>query len=59
VLSIPGVNAREIDVLPTERRDVLQQHVGNVSALSLQMSDSTVEIDSVPVHDGADDEIEP
>src|ERR1700722_906840 len=32
---------------------------GMFLTLSLQMSDSTVEIDGVPVHDGADDEIEP
>ncbi len=58
MLSIPGVDAGQVDVFPTERRDVLEQRVGNVSALSLQMSDSAVEIDGVPVHDGADDEIE-
>ena len=32
---------------------------GMFLTLSLQMSDSTVEIDGVPVHDGADNEIEP
>lgn len=58
MLSIPGVDAGQVDVFPTKRRDVLEQCVGNVSALSLQMSDSAVEIGGVPVHDRTDDEIE-
>ena len=58
LLGIPGIDAGEIDVLPAERRDVLQQPVGNIPPLLPQMSGGAAEIDGVPVHDGADDQIE-
>lgn len=45
-------------MLPTERGDVLQQPVGNIPPLPTQMSGGAAEIDGVPVHDGADDQIE-
>lgn len=32
LLGIPGIDAGEIDVLPAERREVLEQFVGNISA---------------------------
>ncbi len=34
---IPGVDAGKVDVFPTERRDVLQQSVRNVSPYSFQL----------------------
>lgn len=58
MLGVPGIDACKVDVFPTERRDVLQQHVGNIFARLPQMHDSTVEIDRIPVHNRADDEIE-
>src|SRR6185312_12553080 len=45
-------------VFPTERRYVLQQHVGDGFARLFQMRDHAVEINCIPVHDRADDEIE-
>lgn len=55
---VPGIDAGEIDVLPTEWRDVFQQGVRNAPALLPQMRDGAAEVDGVPMHDGADDEIE-
>lgn len=45
-------------MLPTERRDMLEQRVWNNPSLLPQMGRGATEIDSVPVHDGADGEIE-
>src|SRR5690606_19488653 len=58
LLGVPGIDAGEINMLPTERGDVLQQPVGNIPPLPTQMSGGAAEIDGVPVHDGADDQIE-
>lgn len=49
-------NPRQADVLPTKRRDVGQEIVGDCSAVVAQLPDSLVEIDCVPVHDGGDNE---
>lgn len=45
-------------MLPAERRDVLEDVIGRDPAVPAQMRDGAAEIDGVPVHDGADDEIE-
>lgn len=45
-------------MLPAERRDVLEQFVGNISTLLAQMGRSSTEIDGVPVNDGTDDQLE-
>ena len=45
-------------MFPTQRRYMLQQLVGNNTTLLAQMGGSPAEIDSVPIYDGADDEIE-
>ena len=58
LLAIPGVDAGQIDVLPAQRRDVFQQRVLNVSSCSLQVRDRAVDIDSIPVYDRTNDEIE-
>lgn len=58
LLDVPGVDAGEIYVLPTERRDVLQQLVGNMSAPLAQMGRCPAEIDGVPMDDGADYQVE-
>lgn len=55
---IPGVDAGKVDMLPTERRDVLQQSIRNISTRSLQLCDWTVEIDCIPLDDRTDDEVE-
>jgi hypothetical protein len=57
-LAIPGVDAGQIDVLPAQRRDVFQQRVWNGSSCSLQVRDRAVDIDSIPVYDRTNDEIE-
>ena len=58
MFGIPGVDAGKVDMLPTERRDVLQQSIRNITTRSLQLCDCTVEIDRIPVDDRADDEVE-
>lgn len=58
VFLVPGVDAGEIDVLPAERRDVLEEVIGRDPVVPAQMRDGSAEIDGVPVHDGADDEID-
>lgn len=58
MLGIPGVDASKINVLPTKRRDVLRQSIRNISTLSLQLCDRTVEIDSIPMDDRTDNEVE-
>jgi len=45
-------------VLPSERRDVFEQLVGNIAALLAQISRSPAEIDRIPVNDGTDDQVE-
>ena len=59
MFGIPCVDAGKVDMLPTERRDVLQQSIRNISTLSLQLCDCAVEIDCIPVDDRTDYEIEP
>ena len=56
---IPGVDTGKVDVFPTERRDVLQQSIRNISPRSFQLSDRANKINRIPVHDRTDDEIEP
>ncbi len=58
LLAIPGVDARQVDMLPTQRRDMLQQRIWNISSRSFELCDRAVEIDSVPVYDCTDDEVE-
>ncbi len=45
-------------MFPTERRDVLQQSIRNVSSYSFQLCDRAVKIDCIPVDDRTDDEVE-
>ena len=45
-------------MLPTERCDVLQQLVGNISAPLVQKGRCPAEIDGVPMDDGADHKVE-
>ena len=40
VLDIPGIDAGKVDVLPSERRDMFEQLVGNIAALLARMSRS-------------------
>ena len=58
LFAIPGVDARQVDMLPTQRRDMLQQRIWNISSRSFELCDRAVEIDRVPVDDRADDKIE-
>jgi hypothetical protein len=44
MLCIPGVDAGQVDVLPTQRRDVLQQRLGNVPARHFQVCDRAVKL---------------
>lgn len=46
-------------MFPTERRDVLQHSVRNVSPRSFQLRDRAIKINRIPVHDRADNAIEP
>ncbi len=46
-------------MLPTERRDVLEQIVRDMPALLPQMGSGAAEIDGVPMDDGANHEVEP
>lgn len=58
LLAVPSVDAGQVNVFPAEWRDVLQQHLGNVSARHFQVCDSPIKIDRIPMHDRADNEIE-
>lgn len=58
MFGIPGVDAGKVDMLPTERRDVLQQSIRNISFYSFQLCDRAVKIDCIPVDDRTDDEVE-
>jgi hypothetical protein len=54
----PGVVAGQVDVFPSEWRDVLEQ--SGVDNLRLSKSfDSTFQIDGIPERDGGCDQIEP
>jgi hypothetical protein len=58
MFGIPGVDAGNVDMLPTKRRDVIEQSIRNISTRSLQLCDCTVEIDRIPVDDRTYDEVE-
>ncbi|ESY89723.1 hypothetical protein X741_29405 [Mesorhizobium sp. LNHC229A00] len=58
LLAVPGVDARQVNMLPTQRRDMLQQRIWDVPSRSFELCDRAVEINSVPVDDRADDKIE-
>ncbi len=49
LLAVPSVDARQVDVLPTQRRDMLQQRIWDVPSRSFELCDRAVEIDGVPV----------
>src|SRR3954467_2005284 len=53
----PDIVAGEIDVLPSERREVSEKVVGNVLGLA-HCSDRAAQIAGVPQDDGRDEEIE-
>lgn len=57
LLRVPGIDAGEIDVLPAEWRDVLEQFIWNDPPMLPQTGCGATEIDGVPVDDGADDQI--
>jgi hypothetical protein len=54
----PDVVAREIHVLPTERREVGEQAVGHVLGLS-KGHHGALEVSGVPQDDGGDEQVEP
>src|SRR5215210_473387 len=53
----PDIVTGEIDVLPSERREVSEKVVGNVLGLA-HCSDRAAQIAGVPQDDGRDEEIE-
>ncbi len=55
---IPGVDACQIDVLPAQRGDVLEQMIRNLAMHFAQVGDGPFDIDRVPMHDRANDEVE-
>lgn len=57
-IAIPGVDACQIDVLPAQRRDVLEQMIRNLATHFAQVGNGPFDIDRVPMDDGADDEVE-
>ena len=59
MFGIPCVDAGKVDMFPTERRDVFQQSIRDVSPRSFQLCDRAIKINRIPVHDRTDDEIEP
>ncbi len=59
MFGIPCVDAGKVDMFPTERRDVFQQSIRNVSPRSFQLCDRAIKINRIPVHDRTDEEIEP
>jgi len=50
---VPRVNPCQIDVLPPQRRDALEQMVGNDTPVSTELINGPTEINGVPMHDGA------
>jgi len=54
----PPVLAGQDDVLPGQRREVLQQFIGYLHAGGAQHGHCLFEVHRVPVHDGRDDEIQ-
>ena len=55
---IPGVDAGQIDVFPAQRRDVLEQVIRNLAVDFAQVGDGPFDIDRIPMHDRANDEVE-
>lgn len=58
LLGILGVDAGEIYVLSTQRRNVLYRFVGNIPAPLAQVGRGPAEVDDVSMHDRADHEVE-
>ncbi len=54
----PGVVAGQVDVLPAQRREMLQEAIVNHLTARPQRFDGAPEIDRVPQGDGSDDQIE-
>jgi hypothetical protein len=52
------VDACQIDVFPTQRRNMLEHVIGNDAAFLTQVLRGSAEVNGVPVDDCADDEIE-
>lgn len=55
---IPGVDAGQINVFPAQRRDVLEQMIRNLAMHFAQMTDGPFDVDRIPMHDRANDEVE-
>ena len=49
LLDVPGIDAEQVYMLPTPRRDLLEQLIVNISAKLAQMGAGTAEIGGVPV----------
>ena len=58
MFGIPCVDAGKIDMFPTERRNMLEQSVGDLPAVLPEVGDGATEIDGVPMDNGADDQIQ-
>jgi hypothetical protein len=55
---VPDVIAGQIDVLPSQRRQELQQAVIDVLVMSSQSNDRPIQIDRIPQDDGGRHQIE-
>ena len=58
MFGVPSVDAGKVDMLPTERRDVFQQGIRNISTRSFQLFDRAIKIERIPVDDRTDHEVE-
>lgn len=55
---VPSVDAGQVDVLPTQGRDVLQQMIWNLATFTAQMGNRPLYVNCIPMHDRADDEVQ-
>lgn len=55
---IPGIDAGQVDILPTQRGDVLEQMIRNLALHFAQVGDGPFDIDRIPMYDRTDDEVE-
>ena len=57
-VGVPSVVPGQVDVFPTDRRDVRKERIWKGDSMLPQCIDSTLQIDRVPQYDSKDDQVE-
>ena len=58
MLGIPAIDTGQVYMLPTQRRDVLEQMIWNVTRRAAQMHNRPLDVNRIPIHNRTDDEVQ-